>query len=285
MTRFLPWLGLAVLAGCAVAPATSRSELDGKVKPVQVVPAVAMPTRKSVVRQVLPQNVRVVVFEGSTAKRTASGVVIAAEATPRGAYSYVLTNAHVVDPTGLSKPVLTVLVDQNGETVDYQAEPLAIGKVPEMDLALVKVRGVMLKAVALAADDELEPGEDVLVVAAPYGKALSVSGGLISQVEWDRKGNVPRMVKTDAPIGYGASGGGVFSRTTGKLLAIVEGYRTAKVGFAVAEQAYSFDVPMPGETFAAPTAKVRSFLETNGFRHLVDAPSAIPTSASARATP
>ena len=44
------------------------------------------------------------------------------------------------------------------------------------------------------------------------------------------------MVKTDAPIGYGASGGGIFSLETGKLLAIVEGYRTAKVGFAVAEQ-------------------------------------------------
>ena len=77
------------------------------------------------------------------------------------------------------------------------------------------------------------------------------------------------MLKTDAPIGYGASGGGIFSLETGKLLAIVEGYRTAKVGFAVAEQDYSFDVPMPGETFAAPTSKVRRFLESKGFGRLL----------------
>jgi serine protease Do len=77
------------------------------------------------------------------------------------------------------------------------------------------------------------------------------------------------MLKTDAAIGYGASGGGIYSRVTGKLLAIVEGYRTAKVGFAVAEQTYSFDVPMPGETFGAPSAKVRTFLSAHGFERFL----------------
>jgi serine protease Do len=77
------------------------------------------------------------------------------------------------------------------------------------------------------------------------------------------------MLKTDAPVGYGASGGGVFSASTGRLLAIIEGYRTAKIGFALEQQDYSFDVPMPGETFAAPTAKVRFFLKKNGFDRFV----------------
>ena len=77
------------------------------------------------------------------------------------------------------------------------------------------------------------------------------------------------MLKTDAPIGYGASGGGIYSLETGRLLAIVEGYRTAKVGFAVAEQSYSFDVPMPGETFAAPSSKVRRFLQDKGYERLL----------------
>ncbi|HXN41125.1 MAG TPA: serine protease [Myxococcaceae bacterium] len=227
--------------------------------------------RKSMLRRILPQNVRIFVFEGKEARRSASGVVIGSESTPDGCFSYVLTSAHVVDSEGLDDPRMVVYVDRDGDSFDYTARSVAVGKVPDLDLALIKVRGVSLAAAQLADDAELEPGEDVLVVAAPYGKSLSISGGLISQVEWDRQSRVPAMLKTDAAIGYGASGGGVYSATSGKLLAIVEGYRTARVGFAVAEQSYSFDVPMPGETFAAPSAKVRAFLEKSGFGRFVAA--------------
>ncbi len=234
----------------------------------------APPSRGAVARRILPQNVRVFVLEGKSPKRTASGVVVGREATSSGAYSYVLTNAHVLDPKGLKEPSLVVVVDQGGESFEYRAETVAVGAVPEMDLALLRVRGVALEPAQLASDDELELGEDVIVVAAPFGRGLSLSGGMVSQVERDPKSNVPRMLKTDAAIGYGASGGGVYAVSTGKLLAIVEGYRTAKVGFAVAEKDFSFDVPMPGETFAAPTAKVRAFLGAKGFGRFLDSDSA-----------
>ena len=76
-------------------------------------------------------------------------------------------------------------------------------------------------------------------------------------------------MKTDAPIGYGASGGGVFSIPSGKLIGLVEGYRTAKVAFGgVAGSDFSFDVPMPGETFLAPPGKVRAFLARAGLARL-----------------
>ena len=146
---------------------------------------------------------------------------------------------------------------------------VATGSVPDMDLALLKVPGLPLEPAQLASDSEPELGDDVVVAASPFGRALSLSGGMVSQLEWDKESKKPRMVKTDAAIGYGASGGGIFSLESGKLLAIVEGYRTAKVGFAVAEQNYSFDVPMPGETFAAPSAKVRVFLQQKGFARLL----------------
>ena len=133
--------------------------------------------------------------------------------------------------------------------------------------ALARILLSRPRAVVTTWDSSL--GEDVVVAACPFGKSLSLSGGMLSQVEWDRESKRPKMVKTDAPIGYGASGGGIFSLETGKLLAIVEGYRTAKVGFAVADKDYSFDVPMPGETFAAPTSKVRGFLESKGYGRLL----------------
>jgi serine protease Do len=245
-----------------------------RVEPGSVPTAVKAPQR-SVAQRILAHNVRIFVYDAKEMRRTASGVVVGVERGPAGSSSYIVTNAHAVDPTGLKSPSLAIVVEYKGEPMEYPAEPIAVGQVPEMDLALIRVRGASLEPAELADDHELEPGEDVVVAASPYGKSVSLSGGMISQVEWDRRSRKPIMLKTDASIGYGASGGGVFSRTSGRLLAIVEGYRTAKVGFAVAEQAYSFDVPMPGETFAAPSAKVRDFLEAVGFGRLVASPSSV----------
>jgi serine protease Do len=221
--------------------------------------------RRAAVRDILGHNVRLHIYEGEQMRRTASGVVIGSEPTTGGSYSYVLTNAHALDPAGMTKLRIGIVVEQEQDEIEYAGEPAAVGAVPEMDLAVVRVRGAALSPAKLATDTELTLGDDVMVVAAPYGKAMSLSGGMISQVEWDRQLKQPRMLKTDASIGYGASGGGIYSRETGKLLAIVEGYRTAKVGFAVAEKSYSFDVPMPGETFGAPTSKIRRFLQAHGF--------------------
>jgi serine protease Do len=226
-------------------------------------------SRKELVRRILPHNVRLALVEGGKARRTASGVVIARERTEAGVVAYVVTNAHAVDEGGLKSPSLVVLVDGRGRSKEYAAEVVTRGSVPDMDLALLRVAGLDLPPAQLAGDEEPEPGEDVVVAASPFGRPLSLSGGMVSQVEWDEQGRLPRMLKTDAPIGYGASGGGIFSVETGRLLAIVEGYRTAKVGIEVAAQTYSFDVPMPGETFAAPSSKVRQFLESRGLSRLL----------------
>jgi len=255
--RLWPLLACALFVGCATARAPEKA-------PERV-------SRKERVREILPHNVRVFVLEGKDPRRSASGVVVGSEATSHGAVSYVLTNAHVVDPADLKEPKLLVTVDGGPEPLEYAAQPLAVGEAPQMDLALLAVRGVLLPRAELADDSELELGEDVLVVSAPFGRPLSLSGGMVSQVDRDEQTRAPSLLKTDAPIGYGASGGGLYSVATGRLLAIVEGYRTAKVGFAVADQDYSFEVPMPGETFAAPSAKVRAFLKANGFERVLAA--------------
>jgi S1-C subfamily serine protease len=264
----------AVLSCASAAPSSTPAavtEAPRLTVPVEKVVAVAAerPTRKQMVRQILPHNVRLVVMEGGKSRRTASGVVIGTERTAKGVASYVITNAHAVEVEDLKAPKMIITQEHKAEVTEYPAEVVATGEVPDMDLALLRVRGVELVPAELAADTELELGEDVVVAACPFGKSLSLSGGMLSQVEWDRESKSPRMVKTDAPIGYGASGGGIFSLETGKLLAIVEGYRTAKVGFEVADKDYSFDVPMPGETFAAPTSKVRGFLEAKGYGRLL----------------
>jgi S1-C subfamily serine protease len=200
-----------------------------------------------------------------------------------GVASFVVTNAHVVSPRGDEKPTFVVLIDlPTGDTQEFGARVLASGKVPDSDLAILSVPGLALDPVRLADDEELSVGDDIFVVAAPYGRSLSVSGGMVSQVDLDRDSpHRPVMIKTDAAIGYGASGGGMFSAETGKLLGIVEGYRTAKVSIPVATDTYSFDVPMPGETFAAPAAKIRRFLEQKGLSRVLGAArSASPVAAA-----
>lgn len=273
-----------VLAACATPqPATTIAPaVESAPRTVLAATDVAPPSRKAVVRQVLPSNVRLLMRDGKEDVKTASGVVLGSENTTRGARSWVITNAHALDTTGLKQPKLFVLVEDRGEVIEYEGALAAMGSVPDMDLALVEVIGARLPPAELAEDSELEPGEDVVVAAAPYGRAISVTGGMVSQVEWDRKLRRPTMLKTDAAIGYGASGGGVYSLSTGHLLAIVEGYRTAKVGFSVADERYSFDVPMPGETFAAPSSKVRMFLEQKGFTHLIADESTEETKQAAR---
>jgi len=276
MNRFL--LGapaLFAVLSCASASAQPTPIVVAEaprqvVVPVRNVVHAERPTRKQLVRRIIPHNVRLVVTEGGKSRRTASGVVIGTERTAEGVASYVITNAHAVDVDDLKAPKMVITQERQAELAEYPVEVVATGQVPDMDLALLRVRGVELPPAELAGDTELELGEDVVVAACPFGKSLSLSGGMLSQVEWDRESKSPKMVKTDAPIGYGASGGGIFSLETGKLLAIVEGYRTAKVGFAVADKDYSFDVPMPGETFAAPTSKVRGFLQSKGYGRLLN---------------
>lgn len=225
--------------------------------------------RSAVVKEVMPSSVRILMTNGGVTARAASGVILANRKTADGNVAYVITNAHVVERDASQKDAkFEVLVDKKGKSSRFAAKVVAEGQVPDMDLALLEVPGLEGEPAHLVEDADLEIGDDVVVVGAPYGRGLSVSSGIVSQLEWDDAG-AARAFKTDAPIGYGASGGGIFRVPDGKLLAVVEGYRTAKVSFPMAEKSYSFDVPMPGETFAAPAAKVRDFLRSRGVTALV----------------
>ena len=240
---------LLVLPLVALSCSSSRVALTGT----------AFKPRKVTIQEVLRNSVRIQLREGTELRRSATGVVIDVVDQGGQPVSYVATNEHVVDARELPGVTYEVLVDDKKGTRTYQATVLAEGEVPGMDLALLAVPGVKLEKATLAGDDEPEVGDEVVVVGAPYGRGISVSGGMLSQVEW--KDGTPTMLKTDAPVGYGASGGGIFSATTGHLLGIIEGYRTAQVQVPSESKSggFSFDVPMPGETFGAPVAKLRQF--------------------------
>lgn len=220
--------------------------------------------RKEVIQAILPSNVRVAVLEGEKPIRLASGVVLRAE--PKTAW--VMTNAHVAANVEEGEGRrLEIWVGDEGEEERFPARLVALGEAPDLDLAVLEVEGLSAPAVRLA-DEDIEVGEDLVAVSAPYGRGLSVSTGIVSQFGRDaRKG---WRLKTDAPIGYGASGGGLFRASDGALVALVEGYRTAKVSFPMGARNLSFDIPMPGETFGVPAPKIRGFLKEKGLSHLLE---------------
>ena len=227
-------------------------------------PALAKSDKGKVVQKALRQSVRIEVIVHGKVERAASGVVVAAE----GGTSYVLTNQHVVQREGIKGAASFQIVVERPKLHRLPARVIHEGKVPEEDLALLAVEGEMLPVAPIAGEGQVDVGDDVVVVGAPYGRSLSVSSGIVSQLESDDD-HVQRSMKTDAPIGYGASGGGVFEVPSGRLVGLVEGYRTAKVAFGgLSNDDFSFDVPMPGETFLAPPSKIRSFLARSGVGQL-----------------
>jgi hypothetical protein len=60
------------------------------------------------------------------------------------------------------------------------------------------------------------------------------------------------------------SGGGVYQEATGRLLGIVEGYRSASVALKDRTHTFSLKVPMPGETFVIAVEQMREFLKGSG---------------------
>ena len=266
-TRIAPALGGAALAAGLVL--TVAPLLGGTVPPTASNP------RAAAVQKVFPSAVRVQILAGGEVVRSASGIAF----SRRNGRTYVLTNAHVVEKAkGWRSPVEVQVLPNAGHPA--AARVVATGRIPDVDLAVLEFQGE-IPITPLASDDALELGDDLVVIGAPFGKGLSVAAGIVSQIEYDHAENAakrpaPTALKTDAAIGYGSSGGGVFDVGRARLVGLVEGYRTARVAFGKDSEEYSFDVPMPGETFVAPAAKIRRFLKDSGLGDLAPDP-AVPS--------
>jgi serine protease Do len=232
-------------------------------------------TRAEVVQQVLPSVVELVFEQSQVAVRYASGVVVGSE--PRGPAgspaSWVLTSAHAVVGRSIAGASLLIRYHDAADAMQKAAGVVEVADETN-DLALVRADGLRLPAVQVGGPAGVRLGDDVVVIGAPFGRGLSVSSGIVSQLETrhpDGRRSSESLLKVDAPVGYGSSGGGVFQVRTGRLLGVVEGYRTATVSLKLAGEPYSFQVPMPGETFVVRASEIRRFLSDRGFSRLLGA--------------
>src|SRR5207248_2043435 len=130
--------------------------------------------KSRVVQKALRQSVRIEVMVAGKVARAASGVVVAADSEQ----SWVLTNEHVVAREGLRGTASFQVVVERPKLHRVAARVVAEGQVPDEDLALLEIDEA-LTPVPLATEVEVQVGDDVVVIGAPYGKSLSVSAGII----------------------------------------------------------------------------------------------------------
>ncbi|WP_413758868.1 S1C family serine protease [Streptomyces sp. MMBL 11-3] len=142
---------------------------------------------------------------GSDAQGTGTGFVL----DRRG---HILTNNHVVDPAGGNGEISVTF--SGGET----AEAEVVGHDSGYDLAVVRVKGVSgLKPLSLGNSDNVQVGDPVVAIGAPFDLENTVTAGIISAKErpitaGGEEGDGSDIsyvdaLQTDAPINPGNSGG------------------------------------------------------------------------------
>lgn len=142
---------------------------------------------------------------GDEAQGTGTGFVLDGK-------GHILTNNHVVEPAGTGGEISVTF--SGGET----AKAEVIGRDAGYDLAVVKVSGVRgLKPLPLGNSENVQVGDPVVAIGAPFDLANTVTAGIISAKErpitaGGEKGDGSDVsyvdaLQTDAPINPGNSGG------------------------------------------------------------------------------
>ena len=216
------------------------------------------PSRQQVVERILPSSVQIVLERDGQRFRTGSGVAIAARSSASGTDCFVLTSGHTLSRLSGQDRVFILFGRQEGAGTKAPATVLAHRDNEDVDLALLRAESHECVPAQFGRPPWL--GTPIWVVAYPWGRNMTLVGGVVSQVNVDQPGSrdtAPRLI-VDASVSYGSSGGGVYDGQAGRLVGLVEGYRTARVSFQGAQQ--YFDMPVPGETYVVPLVDIRQFL-------------------------
>jgi S1-C subfamily serine protease len=233
----------------AIALATLTVALTGCVS------APVAQERSELIRQILKSTAQLRAEREGGARRAASGVVLATDPDRRRAW--ILTTRHFLDPPHTQQ----VYVRLPGRDTVVRGTIAFVSR--DLDIAILEAENLDVAPIRLKALTHL--GDEVLVIAFPWGQRFTVVSGVVSQVAAVRGetpvAGPPRMI--DASVSYGSSGGGVFDARTGELVGIVEGYRTVKV--AVPEMKdRPLELPVAGETTIISAAEIIRFLVDSG---------------------
>jgi serine protease Do len=143
----------------------------------------------------------------------------------------ILTNAHVVRE---AKDVTVKLSDRR----EYTAKVL--GSDTTTDIAVLKIAATGLPVVRLGDARQLEVGDPVLAIGAPYGLEQTATQGIVSAKGRSLPGDaVVPFIQTDAAVNPGNSGGPLFDGS-GSVVGINAQIYSQSGGF----QGLSFAIPI-----------------------------------------
>jgi serine protease Do len=143
----------------------------------------------------------------------------------------ILTNAHVVRD---AKDVTVKLWDRR----EYTAKVLGVD--PATDIAVLRIDARDLPVVRLGDPKNLEVGDPVLAIGAPYGLEQTATQGIVSAKGRSLPGDtVVPFIQTDAAVNPGNSGGPLFDGS-GSVVGINAQIYSRSGGF----QGVSFAIPI-----------------------------------------
>ncbi len=143
----------------------------------------------------------------------------------------ILTNAHVVRE---AKDVIVKLSDRR----EFTAKVL--GTDTTTDIAVLKIDAKDLPTVRLGDSRQIEVGDPVLAIGAPYGLEQTATQGIVSAKGRSLPGDaVVPFIQTDAAVNPGNSGGPLFDGT-GSVVGINAQIYSRSGGF----QGLSFAIPI-----------------------------------------
>lgn len=153
-----------------------------------------------------------------------SGFIISAD-------GLVLTNAHVVRE---AKQVTVKLSDRR----EFAAQVL--GSDPATDIAVLKVDAKNLPTVQLGDPRQVQVGDYVLAIGAPYGFEQTATQGIVSAKGRSLPGDsVVPFIQTDAAVNPGNSGGPLFD-ASGRVVGVNAQIYSQSGGF----QGLAFSIPV-----------------------------------------
>ncbi|MCX4764796.1 trypsin-like peptidase domain-containing protein [Streptomyces sp. NBC_01275] len=230
-------LALALVSGIVGGAVGVYLERNGGLNGVELPQASAEPTGRAsdsvagIAARALPSVVTLHVT-GSQESGTGTGFVL-------DSLGYILTNNHVVEPAGGDGEISVVF--NGGQT----AKAEVVGRDSGYDLAVVKVGGVKgLKPLFLGNSDNVQVGDPVVAIGAPFDLEGTVTSGIISAKErpitaGGESGDGSDVsyvdaLQTDAPINPGNSGGPLLD-AQGRVIGINSAIRSAADGSDTAE--------------------------------------------------
>jgi len=164
-----------------------------------------------------------------------------------GSDGRILTNAHVVKDAD----EVQVMLSDNRE---FKAKVLGLDE--RTDVAVIQIEAKDLPVVRLGDSDNIEVGEWVLAIGAPFGMSYTATQGIVSATARQLREQYVPFIQTDAAVNPGNSGGPLFN-SRGEVIGINSQILSGSGGYI----GLSFAIPINTASAIAKQLAEKGFVE------------------------